>query len=360
MERVLANKANYLSAHGYEIIIVTTDQRGRKSFFPFNDSIKCYDLDINYEENNGRSIWNKLSHYPLKEWKHRRRLTKILKTVEADITVSMFCNDISFITKIKDGSRKVLEIHFSKFKKLQYARRGLWRMADVWRSHREEELITRFDRFVVLTEEDKGYWGNLPNIEVIYNARTFATGDCAALVEKNVLAVGRYCSQKGFDMLIDIWHAVHRELPDWQLNIVGDGELRESIQKKIGQYGLQESVTLVRPTEDIGKYYLQSSVVVLTSRYEGLPMVLIEAQAFGLPAVAFTCKCGPRDILTDAEDGYLVDLNNKRRFVVKLIALMRYPSLRQQMGKAAKKNSERFSEDVVMKKWITLFESLKH
>ena len=106
MERVLANKANWLVAHGHEVIIVTTDQRGESPYFPLDARIKCYDLAINYEENNGKSFLNKLIHYPFKQWKHKVRLTALLKELRPDIVISMFCNDDSFIPSIKDGSKR--------------------------------------------------------------------------------------------------------------------------------------------------------------------------------------------------------------------------------------------------------------
>ena len=113
MERVLANKANYLVKQGYEVVIITTDQRDAPSFFPLDKKIKCYDLDINYEENNGRSFFNKLIHYPGKQRKHKKRLIDLLKKEKPAITISMFCNDFSFMPHIKDGSKKLLEFHFS-------------------------------------------------------------------------------------------------------------------------------------------------------------------------------------------------------------------------------------------------------
>ena len=78
MERVLANKANYLVSHGYEVFIITTDQRGKQPFFSLDERIRCYDLGINYEENNGKSLLNKIIHYPFKQWKHRKRLSELL------------------------------------------------------------------------------------------------------------------------------------------------------------------------------------------------------------------------------------------------------------------------------------------
>ena len=359
MERVLANKANYLTGHGYEVVIVTTDQQGLPPFFPLAEQIRCIDLGINYEENNGKSFANKLLHYPLKQYRHKKRLAAILKQEKPDITVSMFCNDAGFITRINDGSKKVLEIHFSKFKRLQYNRKGLWRLADLWRSKQDEKTVRRFDKFVVLTEEDKGYWGNLPNITVIPNANTFATPQTAALENKKVIAVGRYTHQKGFERLIEAWHILSPEFPDWKLDIIGDGEERDKLQQLICSYHLEEQVSLASPTKSIDKVYLDASVLAMSSRYEGLPMVLIEAQAFGLPIVSFACKCGPKDIVADGETGFLVEENDIEGLARQLAKVMKDKNLRRQMGRKAKEASLRYAEDAVMAKWTVLFDSLK-
>lgn len=359
MERVLANKANYLTGHGYEVVIVTTDQQGLPPFFPLAEQIRCIDLGINYEENNGKSFANKLLHYPLKQYRHQKRLAAILKREKPDITVSMFCNDAGFITRINDGSKKVLEIHFSKFKRLQYNRKGLWRLADLWRSKQDEKTVRRFDKFVVLTEEDKGYWGNLPNITVIPNANTFATPQTAALENKKVIAVGRYTHQKGFERLIEAWHILSPEFPDWRLDIIGDGEERDKLQHLIRFYHLEEQITLASPTKSIDKVYLDASVLAMPSRYEGLPMVLLEAQAFGLPIVSFACKCGPKDIVADGETGFLVEENDIEGLARQLAKVMKDKNLRKQMGRKAKEASLRYAEDAVMAKWTALFDSLK-
>lgn len=359
MERVLANKANYLTEHGYEVVIVTTDQQGLPPFFPLNEQIRCIDLGINYEENNGKSFANKLLHYPLKQYRHQKRLAAILKREKPDITVSMFCNDAGFITRINDGSKKVLEIHFSKFKRLQYNRKGLWRLADLWRSKQDEKTVRRFDKFVVLTEEDKGYWGNLPNITVIPNANTFATSQAAALENKKVIAIGRYTYQKGFERLIEAWNILSPGFPGWKLDIIGNGEERDKLQDLIHAYHLDGQVTLVSPTKSIDKVYLDASLLAMSSRYEGLPMVLLEAQAFGLPIVSFACKCGPKDIVTDGETGFLAAENDIKGLAQQMAKLMENTQLRKQMGRKAKEASLRYAEDAVMAKWTALFDSLK-
>lgn len=358
MERVLSNKTNYLAEHGHEIHIVTTDQRNQSGFFQFHPSIKHHDLGINYDENNGKSFINKLIKFPGKQLRHKKKLSELLIKLKPDITISMFNNDVSFIPKIKDGSKKVLEIHFSKFKKMQYQRSGLWKLADNCRTREEEKWVRNFDKFVVLTQEDKRYWGSLSNIEVIPNALSKIPETTSKLDKKNVVAIGRYNSQKGFDRLIDIWSVIHPEFPDWHLNIVGDGELKDELRMQIDELHLSENIHLTTPSKDVEQIYLNSSILALTSRYEGLPMVLLEAQSYGLPIVAYDCKCGPLDVITDGKDGFIIRDGNKTDFTVKLKQLMQSKDLREQMGKNAKAASFRFEEEKIMNKWINLFQSL--
>lgn len=358
MERVLANKANWLVQNRYEISILTTDQKGRSPFFEFDPRIRFYDLGVNYEENNGKSFLNKLIHYPFKQWKHRRALQKLLPELKADVVVSMFCNDASILPKIKDGSRKVLEIHFSRFKRQQYGRKGIWRIADDIRSRNDLKVVSKFDRFVVLTAEDKGYWGELDNIQVIPNARSFVLDKPAELNEKRVIAVGRYCYQKALNRLIEAWSVVCKRVDDWKLHLVGDGEDREALQHQIDELRLTDKVVLGRAETDMKSVYGGASMLALSSRYEGLPMVLLEAQAAGLPIVSFECKCGPKDVITEGVDGYLVEEGNVAVLADRMLRLIEDKDLRKRMGQEAYKNSERFSEESVMAQWEKLFKEI--
>ena len=358
MERVLANKANYLAERGYEVIIITTDQKERKPFFALSPKIQYYDLNVNYAENNDKGFLNKVLRYPFKQWKHKKMLTRFLYILQADIVISMFCNDVSFITKIRDGSKKVLEIHFSKFKRLQYGRQGIWKLADWWRSKMDEIAVRRFDKFIVLTDEDKGYWGDLPNMEVIENAKNEWGDHTAPLENKQVIAVGRYDYQKGFDRLIEAWRLVYERFPDWKLKIIGDGELRNELELLIDKYALNDVIELKKSVSDILTEYLEASIAVMSSRYEGLPMVLLEAMSVGLPIVSFECKCGPRDLITDGENGFLAPEGDVPMLAGKIIQLMEDADLRSKMGQAAKIKSEHFAEPVIMDKWIKLFDNL--
>jgi glycosyltransferase involved in cell wall biosynthesis len=358
MERVLANKANYLAEKGYEVVIITTDQKNRMPFFPLSPRIRCYDLDINYAENNDHGFLDKVLHYPSKQRKHKKRLTKILNDLQADITVSMFCNDVSFIWKIKDGSKKVLEIHFSRFKRLQYGRNGVWKWVDAFRNRTDFWMVGRFDKFVVLTHEDQEYWGDLPNMEIIPNAKNEWGDHVAALENKQVVAVGRYDYQKGFDMLIESWLLVHEHFPEWKLKIIGDGKLRETLKTLINKHHLGAVVELKKSVSNILPEYLEASLLVLSSRYEGLPMVLLEAMSVGLPVVAFECKCGPRDIIAHGTDGLLVPMGNVDGLAVAIMGMLADINLRKKMGQVAKIHSERFSEVAVMRRWMQLFDEL--
>ena len=356
MERVLANKANWLVKQGHEVVIVTTDQRGKKPFFPLDERIKCYDLEVNYEDNNGKSFINKLIHYPFKQRKHKRKLTELLQSLKADVVISMFCNDASFIPSIKDGSKKILEIHFSRFKRLQYGRKGLWKLADEYRSKQDAKVAARFNRFVVLTEEDKEYWEGLKNMCVIGNARSFVLPEPAKLENKTVIAVGRYSYQKGFERLIVAWHQVCQQVDDWKLHLVGDGELREELQQQIEALNLKNKVILGKAETDMLTVYKNASVLAMSSRYEGLPMVLLEAQAAGLPIVSFQCKCGPKDVIADGVDGFLVNEGDVDALAKKLMMLMNDEVLRKKMGAAAYERSERYAEERIMKQWTDLFD----
>lgn len=358
MERVLANKANYLVKQGVEVVIVTTDQQGLPPFFFLDQRIRCIDLCINYEENNGKSLVNKLLHYPLKQWKHRKRLTQILMQERPDITISMFNNDAGFITDIKDGSKKILEIHFSKLKRLQYNRKGWWRLVDVWRTKQDERIARRFDRFVVLTKEDKDNWGDMDNICVIPNASTFQNAQTSPLTVPKVIAIGRYDYQKGFDRLIMAWKKVTETVSGWHLDIIGDGSKRQELQSLIQQLGMEKHISLIKPTSNIDSTYLHASILALTSHYEGLPMVLIEAQSFGLPIVAFNCKCGPTDVVTDGVDGFLVPEGDIEAFADRLLVLMQDRVLRKNMGRRAKSASSRYEEVFIMKQWMKLFHTI--
>ena len=363
MERVLYNKASYLSERlGWDISVVTTDQKGRPPFYPFPNSIRMVDLGINYSDDNDKHPLLKIAGYLCRRRKHKKALAALLKRERADVVCSLYPSESSFIPDIKDGSRKVLELHFCKFFRLQYGRKGLLGVIDRWRTRQDDHVVRRFDKFVVLTHEDKSYWGNLPNIEVIPNAAMRVGHDSSMVDRHRVIAVGRLDYQKGFDRLIQAWEIVQQDsrYADWRLDIFGQGEWHDMLQCMIEKKGLQKNICINTPTKDIGYEYAQSSLLVMSSHYEGFPMVMVEAMACGLPVVAFDFKCGPRDIIQNGQNGILVPDGDIRALAEAMMRLMGDDALRRSMSERAKAVVETYSEEAVMTQWVRLFTSLVH
>ncbi|MEG2556598.1 MAG: glycosyltransferase family 4 protein [Odoribacter sp.] len=358
MERVLMYKANYLAdVLGYKVGFVTTEQKGRASFFTFSSKIDFFDLGINYDEDKDKNLVLRFFLKLLKKRKHQRYLHELLVREQPDICVSMFDRDMDFLYKIEDGSKKILEYHFSKNFKLIEATNPIIYFFQKIRIWNWGKIIQKYACFVVLTEEDKKAWGDFHNICVIPNFLTALPKDLAALVSKRVISVGRLENQKGFDYLIKTWSIVCEIYPDWSLCIFGDGDKRKELEHLVSQFGLENSVFLKEPTSDIKNEYLQSSVYAMCSRYEGLPMVLLEAMSYGLPIVSFTCPCGPRDVVKESF-GSLVPVGDIDSFAGELMAWMASYEKRCMAGKNARHAAEHYLESEVMMRWERLFRLL--
>lgn len=361
MERVLLNKVVWLKEHtDWEIVVVTTDQKQRPTFYPFPEDVRMIDLGINYSDDNGKNVFAKITGYLRRRRQHRKALTTLLKEEKADIFVSLYPSESSFFPKIKDGSKKVLELHFNKFFRLQYNRNGLLGLIDRWRTKQDERLVREFDKFVVLTREDRGYWGNMDNIEVISNAAMLPGNEPSDVSCKRIIAVGRLDYQKGFDRLVQAWALVQKtdRYGDWRLDIFGQGEWKDMLQQMIEKAGLQNTACINRPTAKIGDEYAHSSMLVMSSHYEGFPMVMIEAMAYGLPVVSFDYKCGPKDIIRDGVNGLLVKDGDIEGLANAMMRLMDNEEERKVMGRNARRVTETYSEESVMKQWVDLFTSL--
>lgn len=361
MERVLLNKVTYLSQlPGWKVAVVTTDQHQRPPFYPFPEKVRMTDLGINYSEDNGKGAWKKITGYLRKRKEHKRKLTALLLKEKPDIVVSLYPSESSFIPDIKDGSKKVLELHYCKFFRLQYGRKGLLGWIDKLRTRQDEQIVRRFDKFVVLTNEDRGYWGNLPNIEVIPNAAMHVSDAYSDVMNKRVIAVGRLDYQKGFDRLVQAWQLVRHtgKFTDWKLDIFGQGEWREMLQQMIDKAELQDSVRLNRPTKQIGEEYVKSDMLVMSSNYEGFPMVMIETMACGLPVVSFDYKCGPKDIIQPGINGLLVPNGDIQALADAMMKVMEDEAYRKMLSLNARKVVDTYSEQAVMSQWIRLFTSI--
>ena len=362
-ERVLANKASYFAKKGHQVTVITTDQKQRPYFYQLPKEVTCIDLDINFLDYQKYPVLLRVFSYFYKSFILRKRLSALLLKIKPDVVVSLLLRGADFLYKIPDGSAKIFEHHLTydhvEFLSNADKRNKFSRFIYNFRNKLVQKKLSKYDIFVVLTDEDAEAWKKkLDNVIAISNSISFQTEKIADPKNKIVLAVGRLEYQKGFDTLLEIWTKVTNKNPEWQLHIYGDGQEKEKLQSIIQQKGLSENVRIYPPTKNIEQVLLSSSIYVMSSRFEGFPMVLLEAMECGLPCVSFACKCGPRDMILDGENGFLIENNDIDTFVEKLNRLMQDKELRTKQGISAKQNIQRFSEQNVMKKWEDLFSKL--
>jgi len=363
IERVLSTKANYLAdVSGYEIhIIVGGKQPDDSPFFSFSKRIYFHYLNIDFQKKN-------LVYYLFENQQnkvYRQRLEQELSEIRPDITISMFGNDAKFLYKIKDGSVKVLEFHFTKNYLIHLGNalpndkfRWLRKYWLLFLKNREENITKKYEHIVLLTEKDKKLWGNLPKFKVIPNPLSFATEKSAKLENKIIVSMGRLVYPKGFQYLIRTFALLKEKYPDWKVNIYGDGHDRELLQKEINALSLQQNIILKEPVQEVESIMLESSILVLPSLYDGFGLVLTEAMICGVPCVAFDSECGPSEIIKDKIDGFLVETGNIQQLAEKMESLMRDKQLRIEMGSKAKDNVERFSIPVIMNLWKNYFKQI--
>ncbi len=359
-DRVICTKANHLVQLGHKVTIITTDQKERPSFFPLDPRVRCIDLGINYEDYNSLSFWARYRKSRELKLKHRGALIKALEATTPSIVISTFEEDAEIVADLTISCPKIMELHYSKerrFNEYPRARWSLGRLLDHIRTWRDEWVVRKFDHLVTLTEVDRTKWTTARSSSTIPNPLPFVPTSQSSPLNKRVIAVGRYSSEKDFASLIHIWSKIEPKHPEWELEIVGDGYLRKSFEDLISSLHLKR-VLLSHPTADIQSKYLSASCLAMTSRYEGFGMVLIEAMAHGLPVIAYDCPYGPREIIRDKQSGFLIPPNNRSLYRESLELLMDNSDLRTSMGIEALRSSERYSMNSVMEQWIQLFESL--
>ncbi|MDR0686705.1 MAG: glycosyltransferase family 4 protein [Dysgonamonadaceae bacterium] len=367
MERVTTLKAIYLAENrGYDVSIVTTEQMGRPLFYSLSERVHTYHLDIGIHERFGKESYvEKIVSRYLKIREYRRKLESLLYEIRPDVTVSTLGLDVGFINRLKDGSIKIGELHFpSNFRSLMARKLSKSFVPNLVAKIRTLELkhkCWKLSRLVVLTQEEKAFWQYNGNVTVIPNPITFRTEITATLAAKKALAVGRLAYEKGFDTLIQAWRQVVEKHPEWELHIFGDGDQKEALTGQIAESGLTGKVFIHRPVQDIQNIYPQFSIFLFPSRYlEALPMVLLEAMSFGLPAVAFDAPCGPKDLICDGGNGYLVPTGDIQLFIERTCLLIESCELRRTMGQAAKATSEDFHIEKIMAQWVQLFQELTY
>lgn len=361
VERVLTTKANYLAdVAGYDIYIILTDGKEKEPYYPLSERVHVINLDINFEELWSKSFLQKIPVYLKKQARYKKQLKEILYRIKPDVTVSLLRREINFLCDIKDGSKKVGEMHINKahyrnFEGKDYNWiKGIF--SKLWMNGLIKNL-KRLDKMIVLSEEDKNSWVGIKNIDVIPNPLPFKAEKLSNHENKQVIAVGRYVHEKGFDLLLESWKTVYEKHPDWKLVFYGSGDTTyyKELAKSIG---IDKVCSFNGPTKDIKNKYAESCIYALSSRFEGFGMVIIEAMNCGVPVVSFACPYGPRYIITNGKDGFLVKDGDTGQLAERICYMIEHPEERIRMGKNATETAKKYTIEEIGKQWTELFSKL--
>lgn len=344
VERVLVDKMNYLVNHyDYDVYMITSDQGQHPIPYQLDERAHLLDLQIRFHTQFRYRGWQRMREARRLSGLYHQRLEEKLKEIGPDIIVCTTSQDMYGLLRIKDRIPVVVESHVNFIHPDSWLHRARTLCNNYW--------IGKADAVVTLTQGDAKNWQHVSrNVYIIPNiVHLNDTGRFSDCINKRAVFVGRLVEQKGIPDLIEIWRIVNSRYPDWQLDVFGNGEMESIPDIKLFVHP---------PTKNIMEEYMNSSMLLMTSVYEPFGLVLPEAMSCGLPVVAFDCPYGPVDIITHESNGFLVQERDINRFADYVCQLIESAGLRQTMGAAGVKASQRYQADKIMPQWKDLFVSL--
>lgn len=362
-ERVVTMKANYFAESlGYDVSIILTEGYGMPPFFPLSDKVHVINLNLGFEELWEKPFWVKVLLYLKKQYRYKKRLRAELIRISPDITISTLRREINFINGIDDGSVKIGELHLSRadFRGSSSGNPNvLSKWFHAWWRRRSVTSLRKLGKFVTLTDKAMLEWPELSNTVMIPDPLTLDVNVQSTQQEsKRVIAIGRYAYEKGYDLLLRAWALVEKQYPDWSLEVFGMGN-RQPYEQLLAELNLNpEKCRLHGALSDVKKEYQNGSLLVLPSRTEGFGLVLLEAMAFGIPVVAFDCGSGPSSIISDGENGFLVQPFDIRVFAERMKQLLEDDGLRRTMGNNGIQKAWQYTIDKIGLQWKQLFDDL--
>lgn len=359
ISRVVKTKANTLAEMGHEIYIVVSDLDPSVPV-DISDKVLVEDLKVRYYEDDWKSKLHILKGILIKRRIHKKRVTQFLNKTMPDIVISVGQCEKYFIPEIKGPWKTIREFHYDK----NYRPRGsnslinkiLSKIINLYDYHYK---IKRYDKIVVLTDFDKKInWRNNSKVVVIPNPTSDDWFKSSNLENNNIIAVGRLVKVKNFSSLINAFRIVVNKHPTWRLFIYGEGELKTQLQELINEKDLSTNVFLKGNYSAITEVMDKFSMFVMTSLYEGMPVAMLQAMSCGLPVISYDCPYGPRSIIRDGENGYLVPLNDETMLAKKINDLIENYDRRKEMGNQALIYAKSQRSEIICLKWINLFKNL--
>ena len=368
MERVLTQKVNWLAAHtDYTITIVTTEPTPTgtpKCYFPLSEKVQVVELNIDFNADYTKPLLPKYCAHMRRMRAYKRALTEYIVQHGIELCISLGGKEIAFLRHLP--CRTIAEMHFAMDQRRQLIEANhkslFWSLVGEVRTRQLVQAVKPLERLVVLTDADKAAWekAGCTNVTVIPNPCSLDGQKVSikSAKSKTILAVGRLHEQKGFDLLLQAWKPIEKTYSDWSLRIVGEGPKRAELEAQIESQGLKR-VVLVGATNNVLDEYEAASIFVQSSRYEGLPLALIEAMWSGLPCIAFDCPQGPAELL--AEDrGWLVPDGDIAELTAQIAYALSHPEEALKRAQKAQSFAQTtYSEAAIMPQWVQLIESCK-
>ena len=352
MERIVVDKVNYLAnKKNYEVTVCVLNNN-IQCFYPISDKIKI--LPLGGVNNIKKGIWQKL----LRLITIHKKIKSVIKSNDFDIIVNAQTQLVTWLLPfIYTYIPKVMEIHFSHIS-MAYNIQDKGKLFKFFYFKIAEWIYGKYDKFIVLSETDKKYWP-MKNVEVIYNFTNCKPQSINPDNRDNaIICIARYQKQKRIDLLIKVWKKLHNKYPQWHVDVYGTGPDKTELQQMINQYNLADSFFLHDAVDNVEAKYAESKIFALTSEHEGFGLVLIEAMNSCLPICAFNIIPIP-EIIDNNNCGLLCDFPDIDKFAINLSSLIENKELRIQLGNNGQNRAKMFTANIIMEKWIKLFQSLQ-
>ena len=366
VERLMSDKMNYMAEQGHIITLVTYEQGSHPMPFPLHPSIRHIDLDTRFFTLKKYALPRRFVEILRLQQTFKKKLQKVIDDIQPDIihTTTYSVTLISIILNLRGRAKKTIESQVSYnsiLKENDFKGKGILQTVARYYDNYIFNKLKRFDAFFALTKGDAKQWERFYNhITIIPNPLTNYPEHVKEHQEAyhRIICAGRLNYQKGFDLLIEAFSLIADQCPDWHVDIFGSGDEEQALRQLLKQKGLEQRIYIHPASDHIFEEFQNSDFFVFSSRFEGWGLVLVEAMSCGIPTVSFKCDYGPEDIINDKTDGLLVSNGNISELADAMYWMIQHTTECLEMGKAARINAKRFRKEIIIQKWIDIFNDL--